>query len=412
MEKRLGTKLGIILAMAALLIMLPLTDSHAVKLKVGVLADFTGAAAVMSAPAANGTMDYLKHVNENLKGIFGNPIDIDWLDCKFKPSLATDAYHRMKDQNALCVLAVNSPYVRGTMPFIVKDKMPLITLANNLPFVYKVTPKFPSEWVYGTGGCAAEEYTSFVLWALKNWKKDRPIRLVLAYPDNSYGKALLQGFPKWVEKKKGVEVVGKEIVPMNPDDATSYLIKIKKYNPDYVLLRCMANGIAIFLKDAKQVGMKAPIIGNYVGKPGDIERLVASRDLLDGFMIANLYGVLEDKGSWGMALAEKVAQQYQKKSLKSLGSMYWWGVGVGMIVEEALRVAVEKVGAEKLTSAIFKESGLDKVNNLDTGGIMGTITIRPGDHRSIVQHRIIGYQNGKLKILQGWTDNEPFIKVK
>ncbi|MFC1822022.1 ABC transporter substrate-binding protein [Thermodesulfobacteriota bacterium] len=410
MGKRVGRKSVIVFGLVALLITLPLTVASAAKLKVGFLADFTGPAAVMSAPAANGVMDYLKYVNDKKGGVSGNPIDIDWLDAKFKPALALDAYHRMVDQNALCVVAMNSPYVKGTMPFIVKDKMPLVTLANNLPFVYKVTPKFPSEWVYGTGGCAAEEYTSFVQWALDNWGKNRPIRLVLAYPDNSYGKALLQAFPEWVQKKQGVEVVGKEIVPMNPDDATPYLVKIKGHNPDYVLLRLMANGIAIFLKDAPRVGMKAPIIGNYVGKSGDIERLVASPELLDQFMIANLFGVLEDKGSWGMDLAKKLAQKYQGKELKKIGSMYWWGVGVGMIIEEALRVAVKSVGAEKLNSALMKEKGFDSVANLDTGGIMGTVTIKPGDHRSIVQHRIIGYQKGKLKILRNWADNVSILK--
>ena len=412
MGKRIWSKSGITLMLVALLIVLPVTFSYAAKLKVGILADYTGAAAVMSGPAANGMMDYLKHVNETKGGVKGNIIDIDWLDCKFKPSLALNAYHRMKDQNALVLCAVNSPYVKAAMPFIVKDKMPMMTLANNLPFVYKVSEKFPSEWVYGTGSCAAEEYTSFVLWALDKWKENRPMRLVLAYPDNSYGKALLQGFPGWVEKKKGVEIVGQEIVPMNPDDATSFLVKIKKYKPDYVLLRCMANGIAIFLRDAKRVGMKAPIIGNYVGKPGDIERLIASRDLLDGFMIANFYGVLEDKGAWGMDLARKISEKYQKKPLQDMGSMYWWGVGVGMIIEEALRLAVEAVGPEKITSAIMKEKGLDRVTNLDTGGIMGTVTIKAGDHRSVVQHRIISYKNGKLVVLRDWTDNVPFIKVK
>ena len=247
-------------------------------------------------------------------------------------------------------------------------------------------------------------------WIMENWKEKRKPRLALFLGNYASGRS--PKLAKWYCEKKGVEVVGKEIVPFNPDDATPYLIKIKKYKPDYVLLRLMANGAAIFLKDSRQVGLKAPIVGNYIAKPGDIERLVASRDLLDGFMLANLFGVLEDKGAWGMDLAREICKEYRKKSLPEMGSMYWWGVGVGMIVEEALRVAVKSVGAKNMTSAIMKEKGLDEVTNLDTGGILGTVTIKAGDHRSIVQHRIIGYKNGNLKVLRDWTDNAPFINVK
>jgi len=162
MEKRNWTKSGIILVVAALLATFTMTASNATTLKVGIIADFTGTASVTSGPLALGMIDYLKYVNDSKKGVEGNLIDIDWVDGKFKTSLAPEAYHRMKGQNALTVVAVNSPYVKGVMPFIVKDQMPLMTVANNLPFVYKVDPNFPSEWVYSSGGCAAEEYTEFV----------------------------------------------------------------------------------------------------------------------------------------------------------------------------------------------------------------------------------------------------------
>lgn len=155
--------------------------------------------------------------------------------------------------------------------------------------------------------------------------------------------------------------------------------------------------------------MKAPIVGNYVGKPGDIEKLVPSAQLMDQYMVANLFGVLEDKGAWGMELAEKIAQKYQSKSLKAMGDMYWWGVGDGIVIEEALRLAIEAHGAQNLSSGIVKEKGFDRIKDLDTGGLIGSVTITPIDHRGIIQHRIIGYENGKLKVLRGWANNTSIV---
>lgn len=383
-------------------------EATPVSLKIGFIGDFTGATATFGATAAGGFIDYFKYLNESKGGINGNPVDMDWVDCKFETSLALEAYHRMVEQNALCIAAVNSPYVAAAMPFLAKNEMPFLTFSNNLPFVHDENPDIPNAYLYGISSCAPEEYTSFIEWALERWEEDRPMRLVLVYPDNSYGLAMLDGFPEWVQERDNVEIVEEVTVEMNLNDASAALVKVKKANPDYILVRLMANGIVVFLKDAQEAGVDAPVIGNYISRPSDVKRMATSPDHLDQYMMANFFGMMEDE-SEGMDMARELAQKYQGKPVEDLGALYWWGMGAAMIVEESLRLAIEAEGAENLNSSIVKQKGFDKVTNLDTKGLAGSVTITSTDHRSVVQHRIVGFENGEAKVLRDWTDNAPIV---
>ena len=70
---------------------------------------------------------------------------------------------------------------------------------------------------------------------------------------------------------------------------------------------------------------------------------------------------------------EKYPGEYLKDSFS-------WGVMGGIIVEEALSLALKEVSADELTGETFRDYGLNQVTNVTGGGLMQPpgLTWRPG----------------------------------
>ena len=375
-------------------------------LKLGVFADFSGPVAAECHAEYKGTTDYFAWVNDEEGGVGGHKIEWLWDDCKWQIPLAIDAYHRFKQEGAVCMVSWGSPYILGVKPFLARDKMPVVSAANNLDFIYGPDPN--NAWVYNIAGVAPEEYTTFMAWALDQWKETRPMRVALLYPDNSFGRAMLDRFPEWA-KENGIEIVAEQIAPMMPTDITGELISIKRAEPDYVLTRFLASAMKVVLRDRLSVGLTAPIVSQYIARPFDILRH-CTEDEAEGIMIANSLAEPTDSTP-AVKLADQICRKYQNKALLEMDhpAHYLWGISGAVITVEALRLAVEAVGTGEVTSEVVKLKGFDAIRDYDTKGLMGHVTFTPTDHRGATQYRIVTIQDNKSVILLDWHDAVPIV---
>ena len=81
-------------------------------------------------------------------------------------------------------------------------------------------------------------------------------------------------------------------------------------------------------------------------------------------------------------------------------------------MEEAIRLALEKVPLDQLKPADIKHHGLDRMKNFKTG-IFPPITFTPTDHRGIKVGVMETIKNGKIELIDAemqMPDLLPYFK--
>lgn len=359
---------------------------------IGQLADMTGPAAPQLIPISRGTDIYFQDLNKK-GGIKGVKVGEEWVDTKYRLADALSGYERMKDKIVAVTLAMSHAALALKEKFA-EDKIPA-NFTSQSP-----VPYWPPGWIYGIGPSFNDSLMLAVDFFLANWKEKRPMRVALVFSDDTFGRGLFEGGTQYL-KARGVEVVAEEPVKMNATDATSQLLRVKEANPDYILCNFTAATQAVVLKDRYRLGIKIPVSTSH-GSYAEEFLKMAGPEACEGVITPRPWG-LPNEGTPGVKLADKLIREYVPEWTEKPGGVYA-GIATGMVIAEAIRLAIEGVGADKLSGATLKEFGLDRIKNFDTRGLSPKITYTPTDHRGGTSARLIKIVGGKLVVLEDWTE--------
>jgi hypothetical protein len=118
-------------------------------------------------------------------------------------------------------------------------------------------------------------------------------------------------------------------------------------------------------------------------------------ELGDGYVCAGSFRPMDNFATPGIKFCSDLQDKY-RTSKRVTHIMYEAGVLEAMIQVEALRLAMQEVSYEKLTSRIVLEQGFYRIKNLPTGGISSTpLTYGMGDIEGVDKIRIDQVQKGK-----------------
>ena len=243
---------------------------------VGVIYDYTGPfAAGGSYASAVGTKIAIDMINER-GGIEGHKIRPIYADAQSKADVAINETTRLLEQeNVDLIMGVFSS--AHCVPMAQKvDAAKKFMWANvcvassvfkgkNLSYVFR--PQVHSDQ-YGSSSC------EFVAGTAKEklGKEPKDIRIAIIYEDGPYGSGVAAGNEEFC-KKMGMQIALKEGYSATAPDLSSLVTKLKRARADVILHTGYNPDITLFLRQAREQGLKwAALIGHGAGY-GQIDKL-------------------------------------------------------------------------------------------------------------------------------------------
>jgi len=353
-------------------------------IKVGHLADLTGATGEVGKPYAEGVQAYKNYINSK-GGVNGKQIDMPMFDYAYDKNKAVNQYKKYKEDGVVAIQGWGSGDTEALSVTTGIDKIPYISAS------YSAHLTNPAKTPYNFF-CAAD-YSTAARAGLKylkdNWKEKRAPKVVFIYPNVPYGIAPIKGGKEYA-KELGFEVLSDENVDLKAIEANSQLLSVKNNGADFAWIGGTTNSTAVILKDAKKLGLKTKFFINIWGMDESTPKLAGGAEEGAFVMAGSVrYG---DKVP-GMALLTSVEKTPQV-------THYIRGWVSMMVLVEALKIADKKgpITGESVKAALetFKE--------FDTGGLTpAKITFTPADHRPHMSVNIMEMQKGKLVNKQSIT---------
>ncbi len=347
-------------------------------IKVGHLADLTGATGEVGKPYAQGVQDYKDWVNAH-GGINGKKIEMQMFDYAYDKNKAINQYKKYKEEGVVAIQGWGSGDTEALSATTGTDKIPYISAS------YSAHLTDPKKAPYNFF-CAAD-YSTALRAGLKylkdNWKEKRAPKVVFIYPNVPYGIAPIKGGKEYA-KELGFEVLPDEIVDLKAIEAASQMLSIKNKGADFGWIGGTTNSAAVIMKDAKKLGLKTRFFVNIWGADESTPKLAAGAE--EGVLVMGGSPLYGDKVPGMKQLMEITKNKPQV-------THYIRGYVSMMVLTEALKRADKK---GKITGESVK-AALETLKDFDTGGLTpAKITFTPTDHRPHMTVNILAFEKGKL----------------
>jgi len=349
-----------------------------------------------------GQIDVYKWVNMKYGGISAKPGDkprpIVWDECEteYDPARGVECYERYKNKG-LHGPSANDPLSVGIAYAVQEktqaDKIPSITpnhgnTASQDGSIF--TYQFP---VQLTPYDEADVQCQFIAKQMGGADKLKGKKILVEYHGSAYGRETF-GYWEYLSKKFGFELQQIEVAhPGN--EQTAVWQKIKRWNPDRVILRGWGVMNPVAMKTAAKVGYPVKnIIGNiWSNSEADV---IPAGKAAEGYLAINT----QAPGRKFPLVKELWESLYEPASMcggKKCGDMldntkqgtvfYNLGVVTGLIHIESLRTALREFGPDIPLNGRFSRFGLENLNfddpKLKTYGVfemMGQLQTSCKDH--------------------------------
>ncbi len=372
---------------AALAMVLSGVAFSAESIKVGHLADLTGATGDVGKPYAEGVQAYKTYVNAH-GGINGKMIDMQMFDYAYDKNKAINQYKKYKEDKVVAIEGWGTGDTEALTGFVSADKIPYISAS------YSAHLTDPKKAPYNF--FAAADYTTALraglLYLKENWKEKRAPKIVFIYPNVPYGIAPIKGGKEYA-KELGFEVLSDENVDLKAIEANSQMLSVKNKGADFGWIGGTTGSTAVILKDARKLGLKTKFFSNIWGIDESTPKLATGAE--EGALVmagSTTYGTKVP----GMKLLEQITKNQPQPTpfIRGYVSM--------MFLVEALKRADKATGG-KITGPAVKDA-LETFRDFDTGGLTpGKITCTATDHRPFMSVNIIEMEKGKLVIRKTMT---------
>lgn len=196
-------------------------------------------------------------------------------------------------------------------------------------------------------------------------------------------------------KELGIEVVENIATKPGSVNVSGAVLKLRRANPDYVIFHgYVLAPINQFMEQLRQMGMDTHFMGTFWSSTDLIIQKLG--EAANGYMAVAPYSYF-DSGATGPMLnaAREMVKKNQDKDFNaSLAYLQGWFNGMvwAKIIEDTLD-AGKPLTADNLMTA------LESIENWDTGGIMGTVSVK---NHSFPVGRIYQVQDGQFAPVSDW----------
>jgi len=324
------------------------------EIKIGVITPLTGGSAKYGEDIKRGYDLAVEEINEK-GGIKGSKIGLIYEDSEGKPEKAVAAAQKLIQRDKVIAIlgALWSSPTLAVAPIAEKSKVVLLSSGSSSP---KVTDAgdyiFRNEISEAYG---AEE--SAKLYFNAGFKK-----IAIIYVNNDYGIGV-RDVTKEIYRQLGGVVTASEAFEQDEKDFRTQLLKIKKTNPDAILIVSYKEAILI-LRQMKELGIKKQVLGTPLFE--DPEIIEKAGDVAEG-AIYSYYGTFDPKSE------EARIKEFMEKFRKEYGVDPEYYAPIGYDAIKIFQLAIEKGGLkpEQIKNALYQIkdfAGLSGTTSFDENG--------------------------------------------
>ncbi len=317
------------LMLAVVGIAMPAASGTVCTVKIGVATDFTGGAALVGEGQKKGTFVAVEEINRK-GGVGGCRLILAFADNRSLPQDGVSAVRKLADVDQVHVIlgSAASGSTLAAMPVIKEIGIAQLTETSTNPAIYDQSGPGRNEWQFRFNvddRIMAQTYAKYI--------RDQGIKSVaLMGIDNDFGRGAIQVYQGQF-KNLGVNVTNIETFPFGAPDYRPLLSRIKRDNPEAILMVILAPDAAVMVRQYYELGMKQKLYAR--GNVGSNEFLEAIKDnpkLGDGIIEATL---------WTPGTDPELDKLWDKRwggKPTTHGAMAFYGVH---IIAEAVKIAVK-----------------------------------------------------------------------
>jgi ABC-type branched-subunit amino acid transport system substrate-binding protein len=362
-------------------------------IKVHLLGDFSGPYVRVSKWTSAGIMDYFRWLNEEKGGINGIRVETVWADHGSNVERALAQYERLKAGGMYIMWGNHTSVAVALKDKLIRDGIVSYEEGGDESLL------FPPGNTFMQGPFYPEAFGAVLQWIKANWKEKRAPRIGYLTTDNPMGRAhIALGTP--YAKKLGFEFVGTEFCTFTPMDVTPQVMKLRNAGADYIYGNVNNNTVGPIMKTLRTLGLqdKMYMISTYWNIPEAVLE-VNPPEVLEGQIMPYPVPTLDETAIPGIKNASEFSNKYRATKLES---SYMWGWGNAEHMHEAIRLALEAVGYEKLNGKNIRDFGFAKMKNFKGSGVFGEVTFSDVERRGAQAVRILQCRNGKYVRVSDW----------
>ncbi len=218
-----------------------------------------GPASALGIGMREGLLAAFEEVNRN-GGVNGRRLDLTSYDDGYEPERAIAHTIKLIEEDQVFALIgeIGTPTSKAVQPIATEQAVPFIGPFTGAGFLRNASLGN----IVNVRATYGQETETWIQHLTEDLGYDR---IAILYQDDSFGRVGLAGVKKAMDKR-GLELVAEGTYKRNTTAVKSALLKIRKANPQAVVMVGPYKPIAAFIKLADKVGMKATFVNiSFVG---------------------------------------------------------------------------------------------------------------------------------------------------
>lgn len=368
----------VMLALAAL----PAGAQAPQPIRVGFSSAMSGPSAITGEGVMWGATMAVDEINAK-GGIMGRKVEAYFGDNKGTPGEAVSAVRRLVDVDKVDVIIgqTHSGACLGSMPIVKELQVPQVTESCSNPKIREMSGKGGNEWQFRVNIDDLMMANAFAKYVAKH---ARTVSIVAQNDD--FGRGAATAYDA-AFKKSGVKLVSTEFFDRGQSDYRPLLTRLKRSNPESLLMVMLANEGSVFMRQYRELGLSQKIYAR--GSLATAEFLGQVKDnpsIGDGIVEASYWTAALDP-EW-----EKRWLERWKTPVRIHGSLA--ALTFKYAVVPAIEAAIKKTGKADRQSI---RDALEQVDVKDTP--IGPIKFDEY-HQAWINMILIEMRGGQLKIIE------------
>ncbi len=314
------------------------------------MADMSRAYATVNVPRLLGIQDTIYWINKYKGGVQGRKLRVEWADHTNDLSVGATIYERWRTRKNFMFMGVcGSQENEAFHDRYAEDEVVVSSCGVS------ETGMYPAGYAFATIPLYSDQFANFADYIAERWDwkgKGRGPKVAMVTYDNPFGKACLQPLVMDYAKKKKIEIVDTQYIPVVVVDAATPLTRAKKAGADYIYGQLTYVSLIPLIRENEKLGYGLKFGTNNFGVDEPLA-MVAGK-AAEGIVLGTTpYKLWSEANDPLVQNLHKIAQEVGRRRQDLLNG-YFLGVANVLTLYDLLNQTVPKVGWGGINARVFR----------------------------------------------------------